>query len=103
MKRGTIALILIITATAAICQDAPGNFPGVEPEYNFLEWVKANLDIVVGVLIALFEFIVRITPTDRDNTIFGTIKRWLDVIIPNRATTDADDIEINPKGLRVHR
>ena len=44
-------------------------------------------------LIAFIEIIVRLTPSQRDNSIFNIIKRILDLIIPNIKKKSIKDTE----------
>lgn len=46
--------------------------------------ITENLWEIIGVVMIAFELIVRLTPTEKDNTIYGKIKAILDAIIPNR-------------------
>lgn len=55
---------------------------------NFIQWITAHgtdlIALIVGV-IGVLEVIARLTPTDKDNSIVETIKRWFDWLLPNRA------------------
>lgn len=46
--------------------------------------IKMNWGLVVTALLGLLEVIVRLTPTDKDNSVFNFIKFLLDKIIPNQ-------------------
>lgn len=54
--------------------DSPGGIWG---------FVRSNWAALLALLIALVEGIVRLTPTEKDNSIFGFLKYILDRIIPN--------------------
>jgi hypothetical protein len=49
-----------------------------------LEFLKANWIELVAGLLAFAGVIVRLTPTEKDDTILGWIKSIFDVLIPNR-------------------
>ena len=49
-----------------------------------MQTITENLWEIIGVAMIAFELIVRLTPTEKDNTIYGKIKSILDAIIPNR-------------------
>jgi hypothetical protein len=59
--------------------DATGESGG-----GFMDWLKLNSLALIWGLIAFVEVIVRLTPTDRDNSIFNIVKNILDAILPNR-------------------
>lgn len=48
------------------------------------DFLKKNWGWLVTALLGIFEVIARITPTEKDNTILGLIKRLLDNFFPNR-------------------
>lgn len=51
---------------------------------NLFEWFRGNwLAAVLGILGAI-EFIVKLTPTEKDNAWFKWIKNLIDTILPNR-------------------
>ncbi len=47
--------------------------------------IKQNWGLVVTALLGLLEVIVRLTPTEKDNSVFNFLKFLLDKIIPNRS------------------
>lgn len=53
-------------------------------DVGWLDYVKANLVVLIYALIALIEVIVRLTPTDKDNSLLSALKALLDKLIPNR-------------------
>lgn len=57
-----------------------------EDDVGWLTYVKNNLVTIVSSLIALLEIIVRLTPTERDNSLLSAIKAIIDKFIPNRRT-----------------
>jgi len=48
-----------------------------------MEIITSNLWEIIGVAMIVFELIVRLTPSEKDNSIYNMIKRILDTIIPN--------------------
>jgi hypothetical protein len=57
-----------------------------ENDVGWLAFLKANLLTIVTAVIALLEVIVRLTPTERDNSLLSAIKAIIDKFIPNRRT-----------------
>jgi len=49
-----------------------------------LQFIKENWVVLLAALLAFIEVIVRLTPTEKDNTIFAIVKRIIDLFIPNR-------------------
>lgn len=49
-----------------------------------MEFITNNWKEIVLGLIALFEIIVRLTPTKKDNTILGIVKKIYSFLVPNR-------------------
>lgn len=49
-----------------------------------MSFITTNLWEIISVCMIVFELIVRLTPTEKDNTIYNKIKGILDSIIPNR-------------------
>lgn len=50
-------------------------------------WIWENLEnfgAMLLLLIAFYEPIARLTPTEKDNNLLRTIQSWLDAILPNR-------------------
>ncbi len=57
----------------------------VEPEKpDTWVWLRKNGIALVGGLLALWEVIARLTPTERDNTVLAWVQRLLSVFVPNR-------------------
>lgn len=50
-----------------------------------MELLQTNWVEAVTILLVVAEFIVRLTPTEKDNSIFNKIKNLLDLILPNYA------------------
>lgn len=53
-------------------------------DVGWLNYVKSNFVTLAYALIAILEVIVRITPTERDNSLLSALKSLLDKLIPNR-------------------
>lgn len=62
------------------------------------DFIKNNYILIVWGLVAFIEVIVRLTPSDRDNSIFNKIKRMLDILIPNVKKKSKEEIE----PLKIH-
>jgi hypothetical protein len=58
---------------------------------HLIGWVRLWGGQLLWALIPLLEVVVRLTPTERDNSIFNFLKRLLDTLIPNRSL--AEDTE----------
>lgn len=54
---------------------------------GFLAWAKAHWAVLAGALFAIAEAIVRVTPTERDNSIVNWLKKLLDGWLPNNSAT----------------
>lgn len=52
-----------------------------------IEFIKQNWGMLLIALLAFIEVIVRLTPTEKDNTIFAIVKRIINLFIPNRKKT----------------
>lgn len=52
-----------------------------------LDFIKNNWGALLAAILVFIEAIVRLTPSEKDNSIFNWIKRILDAIIPNKDTT----------------
>jgi hypothetical protein len=72
-----VATPKVFTAQVANTTDVPAN----EESQGFL--IAHWKSLLVG-LMGFIELIVRLTPSDRDNSIFNFIKTILDALIPNR-------------------
>ena len=48
-----------------------------------IEFISENWIVLLTSLIGVAEVIVRLTPSEKDNSILNLIKRLIDVIIPN--------------------
>lgn len=59
------------------------------------DFIKDNWMPLLWGLIALIEIIVRLTPSERDNSIFNIVKRILDLLIPNSKKIPKE--ELKPK------
>lgn len=46
-------------------------------------WLQAHWGAVLFVALGIFEIIVRVTPSERDNSIFNFLKSLLDKLLPN--------------------
>ncbi len=55
-----------------------------EPKPDTWAWLRKNWIALVGGLLALWEVIARLTPTERDNTVLAWVQRLLSVFVPNR-------------------
>lgn len=62
------------------------------------DFIKNNYILLVWGLVAFIEVIVRLTPSDRDNSIFNKVKRMLDILIPNVKKKSKEEIE----PLKIH-
>lgn len=54
-----------------------------------IQWIMQHIMPILGVVtaaVALAEAIVRLTPTEKDNSVVQKIKDVLDFIVPNLAT-----------------
>lgn len=87
----TAALLLaffVVTPTwAQVVQDSTATGGG-----GLGNFIKTNWLALLAGLIALAEVVVRLTPSDRDNSIVNFIKSLLDAIIPNRRTTGGSHV-----------
>lgn len=48
------------------------------------DWLLANWGWALTGFLALWEFIARLTPSDKDNNLLRLVQSWLDRILPNR-------------------
>lgn len=64
----------------------PDDTTPVQEQSGALAFILANLTTIVWALVALVEVIVRLTPTEKDNSILSFIVDLLSKIIPNRRT-----------------
>ena len=48
-----------------------------------IEFISENWIVLLASLIGVVEVIVRLTPSDKDNSILNLIKRLIDAIVPN--------------------
>lgn len=58
-----------------------------------IEFIKEHLWALIFGLLGFIEVIVRLTPTQVDNSIFNKIKALLDILIPNRSRLDPNKPE----------
>lgn len=75
----------------------------VNPLWDFL---KKNWEQLLLGFLALFEIVVRLTPTEKDNNLLRWLQSILDALIPNRAKDGGrfvafDDPESAPRGRVV--
>ena len=49
-----------------------------------LQFIQEHWVALLLALLAFIEVIVRLTPTEKDNTIFAIVKRIINLFIPNR-------------------
>lgn len=67
--------------------EAPANTVPVETPDSWwvplLAWLKSNWGEALALFFVLGEFIVRLTPTDRDNAWFLWLRTLIDKLIPN--------------------
>ena len=78
MKKRIFSIVSLLLFACVVCF-AQGE--AIEP--NIFDWVKANYIILIGIVMTLFEAVVRLTPTEKDNNLFRTIQSWLDMLLPN--------------------
>ena len=52
-----------------------------------LQFIQEHWVVLLLALLAFIEVIVRLTPTEKDNTIFAIVKRIINLFIPNRKKT----------------
>lgn len=52
---------------------------------GFWAWAKAHWGVLLGAVFAIAEAIVRVTPTERDNSIVNWLKKLLDGWLPNNS------------------
>lgn len=52
---------------------------------GFWAWVRSNWTGLVFALFTLAEAIVRLTPSEKDDSLVNLLKRWIDKLLPNRA------------------
>jgi hypothetical protein len=57
----------------------------VEESGGIWDFFLANLSTIILALFALAEVIVRLTPTEKDNSILSFLKRLVDWLLPNMA------------------
>lgn len=67
--------------------ESPADDAPDAPQENggFWAWAKSNW---VGLVLALFtiaEAVVRLTPSEKDDSLINLLKRWVDKFLPNRA------------------
>jgi hypothetical protein len=60
-----------------------GDTPIVE-DLSFWEVVMLNWVAIVSSILGIFELAVRLTPTEKDNSIFSFIKKIIDFFLPNK-------------------
>ena len=49
-----------------------------------MDWIKEHWITLLFALIGFIEVIVRVTPSEKDNSIFNFIVRVINALIPNR-------------------
>jgi len=49
-----------------------------------MEIITENLWEIITAALLIFELIVRLTPTTKDNSIYNLVKRIVDALIPNK-------------------
>lgn len=49
-----------------------------------MDIITENIYEIIGVALIAFELIVRLTPTEKDNSIYNLVKRIVDALIPNK-------------------
>lgn len=69
-------------ADVYVVQNLPEQPPG-EAEKTFLDIIKENWGSLLLGLLAFVELLVRLTPTEKDNSILNMIIKFLNVLIPN--------------------
>jgi len=52
-----------------------------------MDIITENLWEIISVALVIFELVVRLTPSEKDNSIYNLIKRIVDTLIPNRKNT----------------
>lgn len=57
------------------------------------DFIQNNWVPLLWGLIALVELIVRLTPSERDNSIFNIIKRIIDLLIPNNKKIPKEELK----------
>jgi len=50
-----------------------------------MELIKDNWQVILAVLIAVIEVIVRLTPSQKDNSILNKVLKVVDFLLPNLA------------------
>lgn len=58
--------------------------PEIKEGESLIDYLKRNWQWTLGVLIILLEFIVRLTPTEKDNTILSRLLVFVGMIFPNK-------------------
>lgn len=54
-----------------------------------MQWVIdnwVNIIAIVVALVPLLDIVVRLTPTKKDDTLLGLVKKFLDTFFPNKKT-----------------
>jgi hypothetical protein len=62
-----------------------GTPPDQNADVGWWAFIKANLGLLIPALLVFLESIVRLTKTEKDNSILNFIKSIFDFLIPNRA------------------
>lgn len=65
-----------------LVQDPPSDPPAVSDK-TFADLLKENWMVVLAGLLGFVDIIVRLTPTEKDNSILNKLYKILDFLIPN--------------------
>jgi hypothetical protein len=71
-----------IAADVYVVQDTAEQPPG-EAEKTFLDILKENWGALLLGFLAFVEILVRLTPSEKDNSILNMIIKFLNVLLPN--------------------
>jgi hypothetical protein len=70
---------VVSNAERSVVQEAP-------PKSNIWTIVQDNWGALIAAFLGFLEVIIRLTPSEKDNSIFNFIKKILDWLIPNKAS-----------------
>jgi hypothetical protein len=83
-----LMLCFVSMPTILFAQDSTGTGGAGSGGDSFGDFLKENWGILLPALLVFVEAVIRLTPSEQDNSIFNFIKRIIDAILPNKASKE---------------